>query len=82
MEEGFGLRMRRRRVWKSIQACFCIFTKYIGWEAGAEREREMRTNLSWRRPRVDDGWHTALSPVRQMVVTVTVTVTVTVIRHL
>ena len=40
MEEGFGLRMRRRRVWKSIQACFCIFTKYIGWEAGAERERE------------------------------------------
>ena len=76
MEEGFGLRMRRRRVWKSIQACFCIFTKYIGWEAGAEREREMRTNLSWRRPRVDDGWHTALSPVRQMVVMVMV------IRHL
>ena len=40
MEEGFGLRMRRRRVWKSIQACFCIFTKYIGWEGGAERERD------------------------------------------
>ena len=37
-----------------------------------EGDRRRVTNLSWGRPRVDDGWHTTLSPVRRMVVVVVV----------